>query len=180
MKRVVQRQKGFRWARVQEDTHKHTYLPSTPTQTDTPVLPHRHNTHTFDGADDLVQVFGVVAVWSTAWAYLQRVVRSILCKKLDITSQQSLWQLLGLWISKIYLTLFRIRSCAFIPDICTQTLQQSAKVHFLLFVSVLKKAAAFLEHFGLCLDFKELDCETDWWLIFTQAFRDNSIKGPIF
>lgn len=42
---------------------------------------HTH-THTFDGADDLVQVFGVVAVRPTARADLQRIVGSVLCKKL--------------------------------------------------------------------------------------------------
>lgn len=39
-------------------------------------------THTFDGADHLVQVFEVVAVGPAARADLQRVVWSVLCKKL--------------------------------------------------------------------------------------------------
>lgn len=39
-------------------------------------------THTFDGADHLLQVFEVVAVGPAARADLQRVVGSVLCKKL--------------------------------------------------------------------------------------------------
>lgn len=38
--------------------------------------------HTFDGGEDLVQVFGVVAIRSTTRADLQRVVRAVLCEKL--------------------------------------------------------------------------------------------------
>lgn len=68
--------------------HLHTCLPSPPSptqQTPAHASNHRHITHTFDGADDLVQVFGVVAVRSTARADLQRVVRSIFCEKLKHT-----------------------------------------------------------------------------------------------
>lgn len=44
------------------------------------------HTHTFDGADHLVQVFEVVAVGPAARADLQRVVWSVLCKKLAKTA----------------------------------------------------------------------------------------------
>ncbi len=50
----------------------------------------------------------------------------------------------------------------FITHICTQLLQQSAKVHVLLFVSTLKNAAAFLEYVRVRLDFGWLSCKTDW------------------
>lgn len=49
------------------------------------VQTHTH-THTFDGADHLVQVFEVVAVGPAARADLQRVVWSVLCKKLAKTA----------------------------------------------------------------------------------------------
>lgn len=63
------------------ETLKHT----TPVYLHPPVHPHTH-TLTFDGADNLVQVFGVVAVRSTARADLQRVVGSVLCEEL-VTKQ---------------------------------------------------------------------------------------------
>lgn len=64
--------------------------------THTPVRTQAHThaqtqrrTHTFDGVDDVVQVFGVVAVWPAARAYLQGVVGPVLCEKLNTRNSTS-------------------------------------------------------------------------------------------
>ena len=68
------------------NTHKHTHTHLFTLHTNRRTCASTHHTHThthtFDGADDLVQVFGVVAVRPAARADLQRVVGSVLCKKL--------------------------------------------------------------------------------------------------
>lgn len=104
IKGTMQRQRGFRWARVQGYTNTHTHLFILPTLThtnrctcaSTQAQTYYTHTHTFDRADDLVQVFGVVTVWSTAWTDLQRVVRPVLCKKL--TRKTTIFMTIS-WIS---------------------------------------------------------------------------------